>query len=119
MLCSLVPRPFRERLGVVIILKAIFHLEVLFCVAICTIGECRNHYMSFWDKHFHCYQHFKFHSPAVVILHPSPLYLCRWGFDGSPKLDLVAKPKVGHREVKLSKVTHWIERKLCDVVDVS
>ena len=45
--------------------------------------------------------------------------LCRWGFHGSPKLELTAKPKFGHREVKLSTVTHWIEKKLCEIVDVS
>ena len=36
----------------------------------------------------------------------------------NPVLDLVAKPKLGQREVTLSYVTDWIEKKLCDVVEV-
>ena len=51
-------------------------------------------------------------------LHMCSLY-CRYGFQKSPKLDLVAKPKLGHREVTYSRVTHWIEKKLCELVDVS
>jgi hypothetical protein len=31
----------------------------------------------------------------------------------------VAKPRLGNREVKLSRVTHWIERKLQELVNVS
>lgn len=44
---------------------------------------------------------------------------CRYGFEKRPKLDLVAKPRLGHREVTLSRVTHWIEKKLCELVNVS
>lgn len=61
------------------------------------------------------------HVTLHVMLHCVYMYVCtyRWGFHGSPKLELVAKPKVGHREVKLTRVTHWIEKKLCEIVDVS
>ena len=44
---------------------------------------------------------------------------CRYGFKSPPKLTLVAKPRLGNREVKLSRVTHWIERKLQELVNVS
>lgn len=54
-----------------------------------------------------------------VIQFQSPACLCRYGFKESPRLDLVAKPRLGHREVTLSSVTHWIERKLCELVNVS
>ena len=37
----------------------------------------------------------------------------------TPKLELVAKPRLGKRAVTLSQITHWIERKLCSLVDVS
>ena len=43
----------------------------------------------------------------------------RYGFKGPPNLTLVAKPRLGNREVKLSRVTHWIERKLQELVNVS
>ena len=43
----------------------------------------------------------------------------RYGFKSPPKLTLVAKPRLGNREVKLSRVTHWIERKLQELVNVS
>ena len=36
----------------------------------------------------------------------------------NPHLILDAKPKVGQREVTLSYVTDWIEKKLCEVVEV-
>ena len=56
----------------------------------------------------------------ILTLTMRPTHYChRWGFHGSPRLELVAKPRLGHREVKLSRVTHWIEKKLCDIVDVS
>ena len=44
---------------------------------------------------------------------------CRYGFKGPPNLSLVAKPRLGNHEVKLSRVTHWIERKLQELVNVS
>ena len=36
----------------------------------------------------------------------------RYGFRGNPTLWLVAKPKVGEREVTVSHITDWIEKKL-------
>lgn len=36
----------------------------------------------------------------------------RYGFRGNPKLTLVAKPKVGARQVTVTHITDWIERKL-------
>lgn len=51
------------------------------------------------------------------------LHIClvgyRYGFKETPKLELVAKPRLGKKAVTLSQVTHWIERKLCSLVDVS
>ncbi|KAK3091537.1 hypothetical protein FSP39_020588 [Pinctada imbricata] len=35
-----------------------------------------------------------------------------YGFNGNPKLSLVAKPKVGAREVTVTYITEWIEKKL-------
>ena len=43
----------------------------------------------------------------------------RYGFKSTPKLELVARPKLGKRAVTFSQITHWIERKLCSLVDVS
>ena len=37
---------------------------------------------------------------------------CRYGFRTNPKLWLSAKPKVGSREVSVSHITDWIEKKL-------
>ena len=45
-------------------------------------------------------------------------HFCRFGFMRNPHLILDAKPKVGQREVTLSYVTDWIEKKLCEVVEV-
>ena len=45
-------------------------------------------------------------------------FLLRYGFAENPKLELVATPKLGQREVTLSYVTDWIEKKLCEVVEV-
>ena len=42
----------------------------------------------------------------------------RYGFTQNPRLELVAKPKLGQREVTLSYVTDWIEKKLCELVEV-
>lgn len=53
-------------------------------------------------------------SPLSVITNSH----CRFAFVKSPRLQLTAKPKLGQREVKLSAVTQWIEKKLCDVVNV-
>lgn len=36
----------------------------------------------------------------------------RYGFRGNPKLTLVAKPKVGARQVTVTHITDWIEKKL-------
>ena len=54
---------------------------------------------------------------VINLLHNVQCY--RYGFKGPPNLTLVAKPKLGNREVKLSRVTHWIERKLQELVNVS
>ena len=40
------------------------------------------------------------------------IFLSRYGFRGNPQLWLVAKPKVGEREVTVSHITDWIEKKL-------
>lgn len=54
-----------------------------------------------------------------LFLLPLLLVQCRYGFEKNPRLKLHAKPKLGHREVTLSYVTDWIEKKLCEVVEVS
>ena len=36
----------------------------------------------------------------------------------NPNLELVARPKLGQRQVTLSYVTEWIEKKLCNLVEV-
>ena len=41
-----------------------------------------------------------------------PFFSPRYGFRGNPQLWLVAKPKVGEREVTVSHITDWIEKKL-------
>ena len=46
------------------------------------------------------------------------LYIRRYGFERKPYLSLSAKPKVFNREVTLSYVTDWIEKKLVEVVEV-
>ena len=58
-------------------------------------------------------------SPPLYLSLSSLCVACRFGFTKSPRLELVAKPKLGQREVKLSAVTLWIEKKLREVVDVS
>jgi len=55
----------------------------------------------------------------AVNVPPPPTDTIWYGFKSSPTLDLVAKPKLGHREVTLTKVTHWIEKKLHELVNVS
>ena len=52
-------------------------------------------------------------------MHGLSLLCFRYGFKGSPRLSLVAKPRLGQRQVHMAKVTHWIERKLCELVEVS
>ena len=46
------------------------------------------------------------------------LYVLRYGFERKPYLSLSAKPKVFNREVTLSYVTDWIEKKLIELVEV-
>lgn len=61
-------------------------------------------------------------STELVSTTTFTFYLCillRYGFKETPKLELVAKPRLGQKEVTLSHVTHWIEKKLCALVDVS
>ena len=38
--------------------------------------------------------------------------LSRYGFRGTPLLFVSARPKLGDRQVKLTHVTEWIEKKL-------
>lgn len=64
-----------------------------------------------------CHLMFLYEVGTVPCVCLSPA--CRYGFKNSPKLELVAKPKLGQRQVTLSQVTHWIENKLRDLVDVS
>lgn len=64
---------------------------------------------------------------GTIIMHVNSIIVCisyfyvhcRYGFAENPKLELVATPKLGQREVTLSYVTDWIEKKLCEVVEVS
>jgi len=53
----------------------------------------------------------------AVNVPPPPTDTIWYAFMSSPTLDLVAKPKLGHREVTLTKVTHWIEKKLHELVN--
>ena len=39
-------------------------------------------------------------------------FLSRYGFRGMPLLFVSARPKLGDRQVKLTHVTDWIEKKL-------
>ncbi|OWF37881.1 testis-expressed protein 2-like [Mizuhopecten yessoensis] len=48
----------------------------------------------------------------AVNIPPPPTDRLWYGFRGSPKLQLVAKPKVGARELTLTHITEWIEKKL-------
>ena len=36
----------------------------------------------------------------------------RYGFKAKPQLYLIAKPKLGEREVTIGHLTSWIEKKL-------
>ena len=58
--------------------------------------------------------HVRTFTPISVVI-----YDYRYGFKETPKLELVAKPRLGQRAVTLSQITHLIERKLCSLVDVS
>ena len=40
------------------------------------------------------------------------IFINRYGFRTNPKLWLSAKPKVGERQVTVTHVTEWIEKKL-------
>lgn len=53
----------------------------------------------------------------VVNMAPPPSDAFWYGFTQNPRLELVAKPKLGQREVTLSYVTDWIEKKLCELVE--
>lgn len=46
-------------------------------------------------------------------------FTIRYSFLHCPHLKLVAKPKLGQREVTLHHVTGWIEKKLAELVNVS
>lgn len=47
------------------------------------------------------------------------IHCCRYGFRGSPMLFVSARPKLGERQVKLTHVTDWIEKKLKQEFKVS
>ncbi|XP_069123225.1 testis-expressed protein 2-like [Argopecten irradians] len=48
----------------------------------------------------------------AVNIPPPPTDRLWYGFRGNPKLHLVAKPKVGTRELTITHITEWIEKKL-------
>ncbi|XP_060076091.1 testis-expressed protein 2-like [Ylistrum balloti] len=48
----------------------------------------------------------------AINIPPPPTDRLWYGFRGNPKLHLVAKPKVGARELTLTHITEWIEKKL-------
>ncbi|XP_041363565.1 testis-expressed protein 2-like [Gigantopelta aegis] len=48
----------------------------------------------------------------AVNIPPPPTDRLWYGFRGNPRLWLVAKPKVGEREVTITHITEWIEKKL-------
>ncbi|XP_052775563.1 testis-expressed protein 2-like [Mya arenaria] len=48
----------------------------------------------------------------AINIPPPPSDRLWYGFRGNPQLWLVAKPKVGEREVTMSHITEWIEKKL-------
>jgi hypothetical protein len=54
---------------------------------------------------------------VAVNIPPPPSDTIWYGFKSTPKLELVARPKLGKRAVTFSQITHWIERKLCSLVD--
>jgi hypothetical protein len=55
--------------------------------------------------------------PVVINIPPPPSDSIWYGFERKPYLSLSAKPKVFNREVTLSYVTDWIEKKLVEVVE--
>ncbi|XP_045214289.2 testis-expressed protein 2-like [Mercenaria mercenaria] len=54
----------------------------------------------------------KLSGTLAVNIPPPPSDRLWYGFRGNPQLWLVAKPKVGEREVTMSHITDWIEKKL-------
>lgn len=54
----------------------------------------------------------KLNGTLAVNIPPPPTDRLWYGFRGNPQLWLVAKPKVGEREVTMSHITEWIEKKL-------
>ena len=42
----------------------------------------------------------------------SPPHRFRYGFRGNPVIFITASPKVGEKQVRLTYLTNWIERKL-------
>ncbi|XP_033737107.1 testis-expressed protein 2-like [Pecten maximus] len=48
----------------------------------------------------------------AINIPPPPTDRLWYGFRGNPKLHLVAKPKVGARELTITHITEWIEKKL-------
>jgi len=49
----------------------------------------------------------------VLNIPPPPSDRLWYGFRGNPRLWLQARPKLGERQVNISQVTSWIEKKLC------
>ncbi|KAK3586700.1 hypothetical protein CHS0354_039172 [Potamilus streckersoni] len=54
----------------------------------------------------------KLNGTLAVNIPPPPSDRLWYGFRGNPQLWLVARPKVGEREVTVSHITEWIEKKL-------
>ncbi|KAL5473362.1 hypothetical protein EMCRGX_G027838 [Ephydatia muelleri] len=52
----------------------------------------------------------------AINIPPPPSDTIWVGFRESPKLDLVATPQVGQKAVTMTRVTHWIEDKLRELV---
>lgn len=59
-----------------------------------------------------CSSHRKSSSAYMNLNLKFIFFQIRYGFRGNPKLTLVAKPKVGARQVTVTHITDWIERKL-------
>jgi len=64
-----------------------------------------------WFFEPHC-SYYSYLDSVVVFLLLTHLLYVRYGFRSKPELVLFAKPWVGAREVNLSPLTDWIEKKL-------
>lgn len=54
----------------------------------------------------------KLSGTLAINIPPPPTDRLWYGFRGNPHLWLVAKPKVGDRDITMSHITEWIEKKL-------